>query len=1227
MRSGLNASAQGLGWKFQPCVIRIPSWCFCWYNDGMGMSMARTQPVTTVLNSRYRLLSLLGAGEMGAVYRAHDRLTGETVALKRVANPLGQTAVEVRLALAREFQSLAALRHPNIVTVRDYGFDEHEQPFFTMDLLPNPRTLVDYGQLQSITERVRLLAPVLHGLAYLHRRQIVHRDLKPGNVLVAGGEVKLLDFGLAGAIGQLNALPGTLLYAAPELLSGAAITPAVDFFSFGVLAFELLAGWRPFGDRPREATAAILAREPDWEYLDLPVALVDVLRTLLVKDPANRFADANAVLDALGAAVGLVLPQETIATRESFLQAAPLIGRDAELQQLRATLDPRQNPQGAAWLVQGESGVGKSRLLNEVRTLALVDGMMVLRGQAVAEGGGAYHLWRELLRWLVLLVEVDVDEAAVLHTIMPDLPALLERPLPIAPPLDPEFAQFRLHTTIAKLLARAAAQRPLLCLLEDLHWADTNSLALMTWLLRQSPSDEAGVAPLFLIGSYRREEAPQLVKMLVGISLLPLTRLAPNHLAELGEAMLGAGGRRPDLIAWLQRETEGNTFFVVEVLRALAEEAGQLDRVGDMALPAQIMAGSVQQMLQRRLRHIPRRFARLMAWAAVAGRQLDLVVLATLVPPPVLEEWLTIAANALVVEIQDGRWQFHHDKLRAAILADLTPARHQRLHRDVGLAIERRYADEIPLHAANLAYHFQQANDAVRERRYSRLAGEVAAGQFANQIALTYFTRALDLTPPYAIYEQIELLLARERVNDLLGARPEQWADLQTLQTIAQSANYPITQLLNHPDFPTIICLRLANYAETTGAYPAALTWAQEAIALADAAGRAPLAAEGRLIWGRVCWRQGELQVAVAQLEMAHETAQASDDLARQAECLRSLGVVLGDLGRQAESAARYGEAYHLFQQLGDRRGEGRILNNLAVRAYHQSKYAEAKSLYEQAMTIYQAIGDRHNEGAVLNNLGLVADCLGDYGASLTYYQKALALYRQIENRKHEGAALSNLGSISDALGDYPTAQAYFEQSLHLRRELGDRQGEADALISLGLLYHHRGEDATALAYVNEGLALAEAVSYPVDISQAHTVRGHVLAGLRKYTEAKDSYERAFALRREIGEVNLALEPLAGLARVAQATGDLAAALGYVEEIVAHLQRDSLEGAYEPVRVYLTCWEILAAVGDPRAVEALTMGVQFLLARAERIPDPPLRESYLHNVATHRQLLERYENL
>jgi len=166
--------------------------------------MVFDNPTTHTIGRRYVLNDHLGTGGMGAVYRATDRLTGQTVALKRVIASPGDLTFTSKaesgsslLALAAEFRTLSSLRHPNIISVLDYGFDEAQNPYFTMEYLPDAKTIIQAGRGRTQQEQIDLILKMLQALVYLHRRGILHRDLKPGNVLVTNGQVKVVDFCLS----------------------------------------------------------------------------------------------------------------------------------------------------------------------------------------------------------------------------------------------------------------------------------------------------------------------------------------------------------------------------------------------------------------------------------------------------------------------------------------------------------------------------------------------------------------------------------------------------------------------------------------------------------------------------------------------------------------------------------------------------------------------------------------------------------------------------------------------------------------------------------------------------------------------------------------------------------------------------------------------------------------------------------------------------------------------
>ncbi|MFN8373726.1 MAG: protein kinase [Anaerolineae bacterium] len=703
-----------------------------------------------VLQKRYVLLEKLGAGGMGAVYRASDRLTGQVLALKRVLAPVdleGSTpsseSSDLRLALAREFRTLASLRHPHIVTVIDYGFDDDKQPYFTMNLVDGARTLLEAAQDQPLNEQIRLLAELLQALVYLHRRGILHRDLKPGNVLVdTYSTVKVLDFGLSLATSyslsdMQTGMSGTLAYMAPELFKEEEPTVASDLYAFGVITYELFTGRTPFQSKNIALMInGILSSEPDLSPIHANIQ--PVLRRLLAKTPAERYINAEEVLRVLSEATGYTPPRETAAIRESFLQSAPLVGRSEEITRLHTLLKETIDGRGSILLIAGESGVGKSRLLDEIRIRALIRGVLVLRGRAVSEGSTPYHAWREPLRMLVLTTPPNDEEAAILKPIVPDIAALLEREVGDAPPVrEASEGQMRLFHTVTALLQRQP--QPVLLLLEDLQWLGSESLGLISHL-----APLLGNMPLTIVGDYRDDEAANLAQMLGAVPVMKLNRLSKANVGELSLAMLGTAGQRSDILNLLHQETEGNAFFLVEVVRALAEEAGQLDDIGKLSLPHKVFAGGVRYVVERRLNRVPEDARQLLKLAAIIGRKIDVPVLAALAPDVEVEAWLTTCANSAVLHVQDERWYFAHNKLRECLLDDMPAAERPLLYRRAAEGIETAYPNSAD-YLVTLAHLWQVVGDHQKELLYAQQAGFQALQSNASVEAANYLTRAMEL--------------------------------------------------------------------------------------------------------------------------------------------------------------------------------------------------------------------------------------------------------------------------------------------------------------------------------------------------------------------------------------------------------------------------------------------------------------------------------------------------
>jgi tetratricopeptide (TPR) repeat protein len=795
------------------------------------------------------------------------------------------------------------------------------------------------------------------------------------------------------------------------------------------------------------------ASQPQTELDNLP-PVAAIIGRLLAKEPGDRYQDAYDVIDALCQAAGIPVPEESAAIRESFLQAAAFVGRQSELVQLEEALNEALRDAGSAWLVGGESGTGKTRLLDELRTRALVRGMLVLRGQGVAEGGMTYQLWRDVLPRLILNSDVGDTDAGILADLVPDIGALLEREIPPAVAVEGTSYRQRLQDAIISLFRRQ--QQPILLLLEDLQWA-SESLDMLK-LLNGTIAD----LPMLIVGNYRYEERPDLPDELPGMKTLKLDRLDRESVAALSVSMLGEAGRQPDVLDLLHRETEGNVYFLVEVVRALAEEAGRLHLVGRIELPQYVSAGGIQTVIERRLARIPDSGQRLLRLTAVAGRELDLDVLKQLSGEVNLDDWLVTCSNSAVLEVSDGEWRFAHDKLRQATLQAINPKELPGLHQDVAKAIEAAYPDALE-HASVLAQHWRGAGNTEKERYYALEAGVQALLLSAFDDAVAYLERALALYPKSDtdVSTRAYILLRLGEAYQFTGEFPTATEKLETsLDLYRDLDDYSgAARALNW----------LASVAQAQGNYAEAIALAQESLRLVSQT-------DNKLGEGRALHRLGGIAYDRGEYDSAQEYFENSLVIARDLSDRYGLDQVLTGLGMVAFAQGNYDSATRYFEDnlevvrvSGERYRMGVALQNLGSVAGSREDFTEASRYFEQSLRIFREIGARQKLVVVLDNLGVLAELLGDFDDATQYYEESLALSEAIGNRPAAALTLCNLGNVATAQEEKIRAAELYNRALRTAREIeatpiimdvlvglaGINPDTDEALAWLGLVFEH----------------------------------------------------------------------------------------------------------------------------------------------------------------------------
>ncbi|MBI5368982.1 MAG: protein kinase, partial [Planctomycetes bacterium] len=762
-----------------------------------------------VLNGRYTLLAQVGEGGLGTLYRAADPRRGADVAVKLLRPELA--GPDALAHLRHEFRLLAALDHPGIARVFDFDRDAAGGDWFFTAEFVDGRDLLAATEALPPERIYPLLAQACRALDYVHSRGLVHFDVKPENLIVAGAgreaRVKLVDFDLAAyAEGRgADSVKGTVHFIAPEVIRRAPVDRRADLYSLGATMYQVFTRELPFpGSSPLETLRRCLsepARLPR-AAAGLAPPLATLILSLMAKEAVDRPASAAEVVRVLGRLAVDPLPEPTTASATgSQLLVGALVEREAELAALAelraAALAPRparaagaEGAQGAApalALLVGGAGLGKTRLLRELRCHAQLDGMRVFEGR----GRGPDRplgLWDEVAAQLGLCLASpravggragtsggeggSGESSAAGAAATPDA-AALRRAGPALPRLGDTASETRIdaRARLASALLAAASERPCALLFDDLHLADEDSSAALAHLLRVATERGAasGAPVLFVCAA----AAPTADGPAQGVELfapwvsrrLALAPLTAGGSARLIASILGGAALEPRTVQALVDRTGGVPLAIEEALRVLSAEGRLRVRGGAWTCPVEeleraqlggVAAGGLEERRVRGLDPAARRVLDLLA-VADGACPFDRLERVAGLPAVDLDRALLLLSSERLIEYAGERGE-----LRAASGPVVAAARRltdaargasdhgllaDELLRAAGAAAEgavtgARGTEPGPEIAETVARHLEQAGRSAEASRSWLVAARAARGRGAWEAALRAVERA-----------------------------------------------------------------------------------------------------------------------------------------------------------------------------------------------------------------------------------------------------------------------------------------------------------------------------------------------------------------------------------------------------------------------------------------------------------------------------------------------------
>jgi tetratricopeptide (TPR) repeat protein/two-component sensor histidine kinase len=785
-----------------------------------------------------------------------------------------------------------------------------------------------------------------------------------------------------------------------------------------------------------------------------------------------------------------------------LLTAPKMVGREKELRRLRVLLESVQRKidipvcPPKIVLINGEAGIGKSRLVREFQQEVLSRGGIVLIGNCYEETQSIpYYPYRDALK---RFFEINNEEAISILKKIPDysqwelsriLPGMKELKLP---KFERAPNKYRLYEAV-RLFLENISSRIGLFIIEDLHWADEASLDLFYYLVRNVEAKRDGaMAPYLLLGTYRTEE----IESNLGIGKLTATLkkedlyeeitlhpLPRKEITTLLNQISPGVEQSKQFQDDLYKKTEGNPFFVEELLRSFRDD----ERRGELRYVPTIkdIPQSIQSVLKRRIGSLTPEMKEVLACGALIGDEFDFEVLRT--------------------SRLSERFRFIHSLMSDVLYDRIGKVKRRLLHGKVGEALEDIYAGRLEVLNGQLSYHFEKGEKWEKAVTYALKSAKHAKEVYANQETIRMYEKARELLPrisgrqTFLSVIETEITIAKE-----LGDVYKNTSDYEK----------------SHHEFQ-----RMEEFARRKGDEK------KEGEALHKRSG--------------IYLLQGNFDEALVYGERAYEILKKINDKKEMAGSLISIGNVHSYRGDCQEALKYFMESLTMQKEIGDKWGMTASLNNSGNVHMNRGNYEEALKCLEESLTIKRAIGDKSGMAISLGNIGVIHKKRGNYEDALKCYEESLRVDRDIGRIEGVAVNLSNIGIVHNLRGNNEEALKCYEESLRINRKIGNKRSMASALSNIGVIHTERRDYGEGLKYIEESMRINREIGRKLFISLNLDNIGKIHDEWGKYGEALKYYEESLKILRESG---IKRNTVAKIVHVHRIRGDYGKALVCNEE-------------------------------------------------------------------------------
>ena len=859
--------------------------------------------------------------------------------------------------------------------------------------------------------------------------------------------------------------------------------------------------------------------------------------TIVASESAKAFLERRFTVEAVAAAHETVRPWHVVGLADSNQYAIPFVSRTRELAVLEDLLAQAEEGRGQAVLIAGDPGIGKTRLLHELRRRTAARAAW-LQGSAVSFGGSLpFHPLIDLLRNAFSLQPGDADDVVgdrieratavfgdAYKPSVPFLRSLLSADSGDAAQtrLDPKLRRAGIFEAIGRLLHAIADTRPLIVVLEDLHWMDQATGEFLSLM-----SEHLLSGRILLCLTVRTGYALPFAQGAFGTQLT-LSRVSQADTMTIARARLGAARLSPDLHQLVDRKTEGNPFFVEEVLRSL-EERGLLERGDDGVGLAQPTAtfdvpDRVQDVLRSRLERLDPASRDLLLIAAVIGREFPRRVLEQVVPPasPPFDDRLGALRTAELIYTArvwpEVVYAFKHALTHEVAYQAQTEPERRAQHARIGEAIEQVYADRVS-HFGVLAHHFTQARRWDKALAYLQAAAQQAERTFATREALALYDEALqaaarlgggagDPNTRIAIHE------AKARLYFVASEFEQSAAEGERI--------LPLARLIGNRGKEAEALATIAWASTWNRNIDAALRFAGEALAVAEPAGALAVQGRANLVIGFVRGVTGALDQSHGALDKAMAISKSAGDSVNHSLSLSIAGLLRNWSGDYAEADRLQSQGLIIARERG-------LLVPLLFSCFMRGltltgkgDYDEAFASFTEGLSLAERIGDEAIHHRLLNCFGWLYADLGDLDGAEAVNATSAQIGRRRQDPGTQQNAELNLAEIFVARGELARAQDQYDGVFKYFRNPSASEWmryrySIRMFAGMGELAVARGDLPAARAHGADCLTLATRTGSKKNLVKARRLAGEIAIAAKEPDIAEGHFRAARELAVALG--------------------------------------------------------------------------------------------------------------